>query len=450
MLRYRVMWAALFTFLRTWGLVVLLVGGGLAVAWRFVAPPPQDVIRIAVGPEDSAYAEAVEAYARGLAREHFQVERRTTAGAVASLELLRRGEVDIAMAQGGVADAARARGLASLGGVFFEPAWVFTRRGAEVRNALQMEGRRVAVGPEGSGTRVLAFALLTANGARPDRVQASPLTGDAAARALLAGELDAAVFVSGRPGDGIARLMRASDQVGLVNFDVRAAAYATLLPYLSPVRLPRGSFSLPEDLPAEDLTLMAPAAYVATRADLNPQIASLLVQVLQETHRGRQLFAAEGRFPSALNQDLPLHEDAKRIYERGRGFLQSYLPFRWAVVVERLWVLLIPLVTLAIPLSRFAPPIYTWQMESRVYRWYDDLRAIEAQALPLQRPETGLPMLPTLSPKPPDKRTRQALLERLDALEAKVAAISVPSSYGRHLYALRRDIGYVRERLRET
>lgn len=432
-LRLRAFWAVIVTFLRTWGLIAILVGGGLAIAYRFVAPPPPNLIRIATGPEaDSAYSRSVARYAEALRGQGFAVELVDSAGSVRNLELLRTRQVDFALVQGGIADARRDPTLVSLGAVFFEPAWVFTRRDAGLDRLSQLRGRRIAVGPEGSGTRVLAFTLLEANAVPVDAIIPLPLAGQAAAEALLAGEVDAAIFVSAIPGRGISALMREPGRALLVDFETRAAAYATQLPSLTTVRLPRSGFSLPDDLPEEDVVMIAPAAALLAQADVHPELVSLFIRILQAEHRGRQLFAPEGRFPSALNQDLPLHPDAARWYERGPTFLQSWLPFWVAVTVERLWVLIIPLVGIALPLIRFAPPIYTWQMEGRVLRYYEDLRRIETEALGSTR----------------DRAARDAADQRLTALDDKVAKLGIPSGYGQLLYALRRDIAFVKEEVR--
>lgn len=423
------MWAAIGTFLRTWGIIVLLIAGGIAIAYRFVAPAPPATLRLASGPgADSAYGRTMARYAAALRHEEFRIELVETQGSVENLALLEGGEVDFALVQGGVADPARHGDLVSLGATFFEPLWVFVRRDGGRDRLQQLTGGRVAVGPEGSGTRALAFALLEANAVRADAITALPLAGLDAAEAVLAGEADAAVFVAAVPGEGISRLMRAPDQAALIDFTSRAAAYARVLPFLTPVVLPRSGISLAEDLPAADVTLLAPAAALLARADVHPQLVNLLLRIMAEEHRGRQAFAPEGRFPSPLGQEVRLHPDARRWYERGPTFLQSWLPFWVAVTVERLWVLLIPLLTLALPLIRFAPPIYTWQMESRIYRHYDDLRRIEEEAAGAAG----------------DRQARDALADRLSTLEAKVARIGVPASYGRQVFALRRDIAHVR------
>jgi hypothetical protein len=107
-----------------------------------------------------------------------------------------------------------------------------------------------------------------------------------------------------------------------------------------------------------------------------------------------------------------------------------YLPFWVAVTLERTWVLLIPLLTLLLPLSRIAPPLYRWQVERKIYRWYRDVRRIETSF-----EEAGA------------SADRGDLLARLDAVSARVAATHVPLAYARPLYDLRQHIAFVRERL---
>ncbi len=420
-------------FLRVWLLGALVVAGGVYVAWHFVVPPPPAVVRIATGPEGSVYRDVAETYAAALQREGLEVALHHTEGSVENLALLRDGAVDLAPVQGGVVLQERDAGLVSLGAIFNEPAWVFVRRGAGLRSPMQPTGRRVAIGPEGSGTRALALALLAANESPPGSYEALPLAGLAAAEALLAGQVDLAIFVAAQPGPAISLLLRNPEKAELANFQTRAAAYAVRLPFLSAVVLPRGGYSLAHDLPAQPVTLMAPSAFVAARAEVNPQLAALMVRVMQATHRGRQLFATEGSFPSVLNQELPVPDAARYAYERGPGTLYQWMPFRFAVMVERLWVLAIPLITLLLPLLRFAPPLYAWQMRMRVWRGYDRLRAIEREAA-----------------MAPDAAGRARAQEKLGALETYFSRMVVPAGYAAHLYAMRQDIEFVRQRLAKS
>ncbi|BDG71420.1 TAXI family TRAP transporter solute-binding subunit [Roseomonas fluvialis] len=418
--------------IRHWAVTatLLLLGCG-ALGYSLAAPAPPREIRIATGTvPDSAYTVAAEAYAQRLQATGFRVRRVPTQGSVANLEMLRARQVDVALVQGGIADPERDAGLESLGAVFAEPVWVFLHADRGLERLADLRGRRVSVGPEGSGTRVLALALLAANGIDATEFEPLPLGGAAAAAALAEGSIDAAILVSASISGGVATLLREGPAQRLVDFAEFAEAYAVRLPFLSVVRLPRGGVSLAADLPDRAHTLLAPVASVVAHQDIHPQVVSLLVGIMQEVHRPRTLFAAEGTFPNALAQDLPMNADAERYYARGRTVLQRWLPFWVAVWVERLLFVLLPVLGLALPLIRFGPALYAWQMETRVWRHYETLRRIEAEA-----------------ERDPDATARAALRGRLEALEGRVARLALPVNYRRHVFALRRDIAYVRAQL---
>ena len=417
--------------IRHWVLsaTALLIGCAV-LGYSLAAPPPPKEIRIATGTvPDSAYTITAEAYASRLEATGFRVRRVPTQGSVENLAMLRAHQVDIALVQGGIAERGRDAGLESLGAVFYEPVWAFRRTDRDIDRLADLSGRRIAIGPQGSGTRALALALLAANDLEPGDFQALPVTGTAAAEAMAAGSADAAILVSARTTGAVASLM-ATPSVALRNFAGLASAYEAHLPFLSTVQLPEGGLSLPRNRPPHPVTLLATVASVVVHEDVHPQLVSLLVGIMQEVHRPRTMFSAEGVFPNTLAQDLPMNADAARYYAGGRSVLQSWLPFWVAVTVERLLVILLPVLGIALPLIRFGPTLYASQMEKRVWLHYETLRRIEAQAEATD-----------------DVEARAALRDRLETLEGQVARLTLPVTFRRHLFALRRDIGYVRDQL---
>ena len=100
-----------------------------------------------------------------------------------------------------------------------------------------------------------------------------------------------------------------------------------------------------------------------------------------------------------------------------------------AVRLDRLKLLMLPLVALLIPLVRIAPPLYQWRVRSRIYRWYAEVRDID---------------MTLLSETPVDA---QAIAERLRTLEREVASVSVPLAYAGEQYHLRLHIRFLQERL---
>lgn len=420
------MWSALRGFIATYGLLAIPLALALWFAWGFVAPPPPRQLAMAVGQPGGVYWQVAERYRDSLARQGITLRLVETAGAVDNLRLLQEGQAVLGFGQGGAVPPEAVPDVVSLGAVFHEAVWPFRRDDAGIDRIGALRGRRVAIGPDGSGTRALALNLLAASGISPDEASLLAFGTAKAAEALAGGTVDAALYVSARPTEPIHRLLR-TPGIDLIDVGDRAAAYVAAFPYLSAVSLPAGGVSLAEDLPRETVTMLAAAAQLAVVKDIHPQIVALMMDILAAVHRGRDLFSPPGAFPTDLLADLPLHPDAARWYRQGPSFLQRVAPFWVAVWIERMWVLLIPLLTLGLPLLRFAPGLLRWQGERRIYRWYRQLRAAEAA---LARS---------------DADHARALAE-LDGLEARLTRLRVPNAYARQLYDLRAHLAMVRRR----
>lgn len=406
--------------------VLLLVG--FALASRYINPAPPRYVRIASGAPQGAYAESARRYREILARDGITLEVVATSGSVENLQLLRTelGGVDVAFVQGGTGSP-DTPGLVSLASVFFEPLWVFVREGVPARYVADLAGRRLALGVEGSGTRMLALQLLKASGVAEGPNLLS-LGGDEAVRGLLRGTVDAAFFVTARPQPQLDPLLR-DRRVRLMSF-AQADAFAQWFRFLSKVVLPEGRLDLAANVPSAAVTLLAPAAALVAREDLHPAIIDRLIQATVEVHGGGQLFGEPGRFPSARFVDLPISPDAERYLRLGPTFFRRHLPFWAATVVERFMVLLIPVVTLLLPLLRFAPPVYKWQVRRRIFRWYGALRDIEERALAATAPAE-----------------RAEIMRELDRVEAEVGKLQIPLGYGESHYNLRMHIQFIRRLL---
>jgi TRAP-type uncharacterized transport system substrate-binding protein len=175
--------------------VVLLTAGAWWAFAAFVPGPPRRVT-MATGPQGSAYAAFGERYRSILARSGVDLRPRATAGALENLALLRDAAsgVSIAFAQAGTATDVDAEVMASLGTVFHEPLWIFHRGLDVARGYAALRGRRVSIGPEGSGTRSLALRTLRYGGVDTRSAQLLPLPPGEAAERLTRGEIDAAAL----------------------------------------------------------------------------------------------------------------------------------------------------------------------------------------------------------------------------------------------------------------
>ena len=417
--------------LHIWGGGTLLVIAALILTYQFVEPAPPRSLTLSTGDPNGAYHAFGQRYKDALAKQGIAVKLLPSKGSVENISRLEKGEADVAFVQGGTAGAAAQNapimGLASL---YFEPFWVFTRSGRKDQHLKDLKGAKIAIGAEGSGTRAMALALLTDNGITTENTQLLPIGGGEAAQALKSGEIDAALFVTSPTSQTVRSLLDESS-VTLLNFE-RAEAYTRRHPYLSKVTLPNGVIDMAANLPKAPITLVAPAATLAARNDLHPALAVLLLQAASETHQAQGLLEDAGQFPSARYVEFPLSDDSGYFLKNGPSFLERYLPFWAANLIDRLKIMILPLLTLAIPLFKVLPPAYRWRIRSRIYRWYKDLREIEE----------GIAQSPT------PERVKE-LENRLDAMEAEVREIKVPLSYADNLYSLRLHIDLIRRTINE-
>jgi TRAP transporter TAXI family solute receptor len=400
--------------------------------------PPHRIV-MATGPEGSAYEEDGKRYQAALAKAGVEVQLRSTAGSVETAELLRdpRSGVSVGLMQGGVAGvmqgggAANTAGLESLGAVAYEPLWWFRRREIEGVGADGLRGRKIAIGPPGSGTRALSLELIKRNGMERQVGELLPLGPREAAEKLKAGEIDVAFMMTSWDAPVVQDLL-ADERVALSGFP-HADAIVALYPFLTKVIVPRGVTDLPRDQPPADVTLMATKTILAVRADLHPAIQYLLLNAASEIHSGPSIFNRANAFPAAEAIDMPLSSEAARFYKSGVPFLHDYFPFWMAALLGKLTILLIPILGVLYPMMRFLPALYDWAMRSKVLRMYGELRLLEDE-MAHARGSGG------------DMRE---MLTRLDRLEEQANHLRVPVAYASELYMLRNHIDLVREGMRK-
>jgi TRAP transporter TAXI family solute receptor len=407
---------------------IVLLAASFAVAYQFVEPAPPSRVVIATGPENGAYNAFAKLYAERFADEGIELVPKPTVGSAENLRLLNDPDsgVDIAFVQGGIGTPDDYPDLESLGSLYYEPLWVFVRSTVPQGRLSLLAGKRIAIGVPGSGTRPVALAILGANGVTAQTATLLEIGADEATEALIAGAIDAAVFITAASSSTIRRLL-STPGIRLTSFG-RAEAYTRLYRYLSAVVLPEGVIDLARDLPSHDIRLLAPAASLVAGPSLHPALAGLFLQVMHEMHRDGGLLEPPGAFPSAKFVTFPLAAQARRYYDNGPPLLQRYLPFWAANLADRLKIMLLPLITLLFPLFKILPPTYQWRMSSRINRMYKLLQALD------DRIGAGVVSAP------------ESLAE-LDRIEAAVMRLSIPASFADRVYHLRLHIDLLRRRL---
>jgi len=237
--------------------VALVVVAAGAFAAKLMQSAPPSHFRMISGSAGSSYRNLAEKYKKIIESHGVKVEIVPSEGALDNLERLAepRSAVDVGFVQGGLADGVDISTLVSLGTVFTQPLMVYYRLPQPIDRLTALRGKRIAIGPAGSGTHALALKLLKANDM--DEKSATLVTehGEEAARSLVAGKLDAAFLMGDSATPQVMRGLREAPGVRLMSFR-QADGYVRRLKFLTHLTLPEGAMDLGKDYPSENVSLV--------------------------------------------------------------------------------------------------------------------------------------------------------------------------------------------------
>ena len=342
--------------------------------------------------------------------------------------------------------------LRSVGRLFHEPVWVFTRGDLPIRTLRDLKGKRIIMGTRDSGSRGIARQLLNANGVVGNAATFvdEELPGDAGP--LVSGAADAAIVVLAADTDRIQQLLRVPN-IRLMDFTPEAEAYVNRFPALSKVVLRQGAVEFDPLLPTDDITLLSTTVALVVRPDMQPALVSLLTHAVVhnpksgfDKHGDPVLFYRAGEFPSSSDPEFEVANEARVVYKSGELPIilktlapKAYsmgVPFAYTAYMNTHWTTLVGLLgvlALLLPLTRALPALYVWMVRRRLVYWYRQLKALERNL------DSGGASY--------DAGALQAEFERI---ETHVRQIRVPLYYANQLYDLRGHIDLVRQRLAET
>ena len=417
--------------LKYFGPGTLIVIASFLVAFMFIKPAPPRSLVIGTGGPDGAYFHYGQKFAQILARDGIQLEVRSTGGSLDNLRLLESGEIDIAFMQGGVGSQAKTDDMISLGSLYYEPIWVFHRVGLDLAPGASLQGLRMGMGGKGSATEILSTNVMNLSGITSEDADFVSVGGTEAVNMLIDRKLDFAFMVYGFEALVIQKALRSEEL--LPSSAVRAEAFARRFRYWSIVSLPRGIVDFATDIPANDITMLAPAAQLVAPSDFHPALIDLFIGAAEEIFSPGGVFEDPGEFPSLKLLDFSTTSDIRRFYRSGPSFLRRYLPFWVANFLDRMKIMLVPLLAILFPFFKLMPPLYRWRVRSKIFRFYRELELLD--------PELHYDEIKGQVPE---------YLTRLDRLEENVSKISVPLGFRESLYTLRIHIDMIRSRLLKT
>jgi NMT1-like family len=341
--------------------------------------------------------------------------------------------------------------LQSLGRLFYEPIWVFTRADTPLQSLRDLNGKRIMLGTRDSGSRRIATQLLRANGISPVRDDPKFINEELSADAgeLLEGKADAAILILPADDDKIQALLHVP-AIRLMDFSAEAEAYDNRFPALTKLVMRTGSVEFKPLIPSADITLLATSVALVVKPELDASLASLLTQAIMNNPKpgfdkngDPVLFYKPGEFPSPSDPEFEVPKEARQIYKTNElpFLLRLVAPFNKRIGLPynitaytnahaAKLILLIPALAVLVPLIRFLPVAYAWNVRRRLLYWYRQLKALERSL------DSGGAKY--------DLAAHQAEVERIDS---HVRRLRVPLYFSSQLYDLRGHIDLVRHRI---
>jgi uncharacterized protein len=398
--------------------ILLLVIASFYFTSKFIEPSSKKEITIATGSIDGEYYKTALLYKDILEKQKVKVNIITSNGSIENIQLLKDKKVDIAFVQNGIDELKNQHSLKAIASVNYEPLWIFYKNENYTMDyVIQLISKKISVGKEGSGTKDLALKILNDNGIDDQNSQILSHSTQEAKELLLKGEIDA-MFVVTSANSKIVKELLDNPNINLFSFK-RAKAYSRKYSFLESIPLYEGTIDLYKNLPSQDVNLLSTTANLIVRDDFSDELTRLVLKEIKNIHNKKGLFEAQNQFPNIDNLTIEINEDASRYFTYGDTWLEKIFPYWIASNIDRLKILLIPLITLMIPLSKGFFPLYRWSIRSKIYKWYEEIQKIDLEVEDVKNENLG------------------KYLEKITALKKEIKAeTKVPLSYMGEYYDL--------------
>ena len=363
-----------FNFLKISLPIILLISVLFYITSQFIQPAPKKELIIASGSTNGNYHTMALEYKKLLATEGIKVQIINTAGSVENIKLLKNKKVDIAFIQKGVLP--KDPNLEFLANIYYEPLWIFYKNEKyQMDYIVQLYSKTIAIGQDGSGTQHLAKIILNNNGINSTNSKLLNISTKSAKEKLQKGEIGAMFVVASHKSKIIQDLLE-DPNVNVFNIK-RANAYSRKYTYLDVLTLYEGTIDLYKNLPDENINLLSATATLVSIKNVPDELIRIFLKKTKEIHSKRTLFSSNNQFPNLLNTNLLINEEAKKYLTKGDSWLEGIFPYWIASNIDRLKILLIPLLTLLFPLFKGVFPLYNWSIRSKIFKWYKKINEID-------------------------------------------------------------------------
>lgn len=389
---------------------------GLIALAIYINPLPPKTAYLAIGQDGSSYRDIAKNYQSFFKKNGIDLELVATSGLTQGLKRLHGSysEVNASFLTVGIANEEQYPGLVSLGSVQYAPIWIFYR-GSEIKTNDPFEyllNKKISIGLPGSATNIMFQKLnevSTKKVRNPDTL--FELSHKDGVEALTQGKIDALFIVDSSQSDLITQLAQ-NPSIKIMNFSL-ADAYIKKLPFLQKLTIPKGSRSIENLDPAEDLTILASTTNLLVEKETHRAIqwAFLLAARENDRHDGT-FFSTPNFFPKDIDQSFPLSPIAEHFYNGGVPSVFEYIPIWTASLLDSMWVYILAIITLIYPFIKLIESIRLYPSEGLMNKFFLNVRILDEAIL--------------------KATTKEEIFELLKALESNEKSLYDSYIYGKN------------------
>lgn len=350
---------------RTTLILAALVAVGAMISRLDFSPDLEHLeATMATGPERGNYEFIGKILARKATRQGGHLTLAPTAGSVENLNLLmtsaKEGECqfDFGLSQAGL-NIPEDSGLELIVRLQqAESVFFLGRSGDQFVHFKDLRGKRIGIGPKGSGTAIVARQILEGRDFQDLDIRLENLTFDEQLAGLQKGQLDLAVFVLGEDAELIDQAIRDQNlQMASFNqLDVIAGRHD----FLSIGTIEAGQYNPVQILPPKDKKVLRIETLVLGNGCAGHAETIALLTLLTDTYPGLLHFNAN----TPNGSGLPYSDDSKSYYtEGGASWADRYIPWLVNIMPPSNWVYVVMAVSLLFNAMGFFHRFSLWRID---------------------------------------------------------------------------------------
>lgn len=279
---------------------------------------------------------------------------------------------------------AQFKNVEALGSLILEPLFIFYRKDLELNSLADFKGLKVGIGPENSGTRLLAETILNLYGVNDENTTFIDQTHSLHFDMMEKGELDVGFFLLPANNQFVFKL---GTNPNLKIFSLKnSKAISRRFDYLYPEIVQAGGFDLRNNIPNEDVQVVSLPVDLVAKKNLDPSIVVAISLILKEEFKEPNIISDASSFPSMKYiKNLEVNKRAKEIIEMPFGslpFLYKYLPFKFAAFIDKFGVNLSYIFTIVIILRYIGfPTPYEYYQKLMAHIYFKKIKNIYNKSL---------------------------------------------------------------------